>query len=517
MAGAAAARGSAAAFQRPSQLAARFGPSDLRSHYVLSLGAVAAPDSWPRESLHGWNLAAAPDLPVLRLDDREGAQAGWVVGHPVDLEAGVIVPWAIRLRCELDRPDAEIVLDEELHRFGGRWVAIVLSPRPLVFPDGFGALSVLVAPQLEAVTSSPFLLGGACPPGDSRLVDFYRVFETGSTFGFGTTPFDGVELVPPNHVLDLRSFSIRRCWPRQPFDLIPLDDAIERIASSFESTIAAAVSSGPAHVGLTAGGDTRLIAACSRAHIDEIDFFTVPFRDASGATDARWAPRVAARFGLRHRLLPWVAPTRDDIALFMYRVGCLTGERRGRLAAPTYAQLGGDGVYVSGVSAHQLRGAEWRPEHRSDRPIPPAGLPAVLGYGDDPELIRRAEEWSAQLPELHTLDMLTLLVLEMHDAAWGGSLAAAYPDAAAAVLYPSGSRAVLDALMRTSWVDRKEDRLRRGAIAARWPELLELPFNRMTPGRVIEQRGRRYAGRAQAAVRKTRRVLRGLRQAGRTR
>ena len=245
-----------------------------------------------------------------------------------------------------------------------------------------------------------------------------------------------------------------------------------------------------------------MMVACSRSFLDDVEFFTVPFPDASGATDARWGPRLGARFGLRHRNLRWKSPTAEDVRLFMYRTGCMTGERRGRQAIPTYAQLGGHGVYVSGVNGCAIRGADWDPQHRHDRPIPPTKLPAVLGFRPDPELIRRIEEWSAELPELHTLDMLMLLFLEMHDASWGGSLTGAYTDAAAMTLYPYGSRTVIDAILRTPWDDRREDRLRRGVIGARWPELLDVPFNRMTTTRVVERRARRFGDLSRAAFRK---------------
>ena len=176
---AAVAEDSAADFQRPSRVAGFFDPAGLRSHYVLSRASSVAPDDWSRASLGGWNLAAAPDLPILRLDDAAGAQVGWVIGHPVDLAAGRVVSETIGLSCDLARSDVEVALDEELHRLGGRWVAVVLTPYPMVFPDGYGALPVLAASRAEAVTSSPFLVDSGDQPVDSRFVDVFRVFETG--------------------------------------------------------------------------------------------------------------------------------------------------------------------------------------------------------------------------------------------------------------------------------------------------------------------------------------------------
>lgn len=495
-------------FQRPSHLAADFEPAVLRGHFVLSRRHASVPESWERDTLDGWILTTEPTLPVLALEGADGGRLGWVLGHPIDLDTSSVVAGSVRLEAPLDSPDAEAAVDGELNRYGGRWLALLLRPRPLAF--GSGSLPLLFAPRLEAVASSPFLLtDGSRLPDDSRLAGVLRIYETGATFGFGATAVDGVDLAPPNHVLDLRSWETRRCWPRASLPELELEVVVERVASCFEATVAAAVSIGPAHVGLTAGGDTRMVTACSRELLDEVDFFTVPFRDDSGITDARWASRVASRFGLRHRVLPWVAPTDDDVRLWMYRTGCLTGEQRGRLAAPTYAQLGGEGVYVSCLNGNAARGdyaaiRGGRSESPSD-----ADLVKFIGLPVDRELTGRLHAWQEQLPPVDVHTMLTLLQFEMCDAGWGAALACGYPDASHATFYPYCSRAVMDGLLRTSWDNRVADRVRRGVIESRWPELLELPFNRMTPIAVARRKSRRYAGYARAAIRKTRNSILG--------
>jgi hypothetical protein len=333
------------------------------------------------------------------------------------------------------------------------------------------------------------------------------VYETGLTFGLGSTAVDGVEIMPPNHVLDLASWEMRRCWPRAELECLDLDAVVERVASSFEATVAAAASIGPAHVSLTAGGDTRMIAACSRELVDEIDFFTVPFRDESGATDARWAPRIASRFGLPHRVLPWIQPTEDDVRLWMYRSGCITGERRGRLAGPTYAQLGGAGVYVSGVNGSAARGDYARVRGGHSEKLSSTSLLRFIGLPADPELEGRLRLWRERLPAVGVPAMLTLLQFEMCDSGWGGGLASSYSDAAEVTFYPYCSRDVMECLLRTDWNDRLADRVRRGVIESRWPELLDLPLNRMALPSAMRRRGKRFIAYARAAMRKSRRVF----------
>ena len=151
-------------FQLPSRLAADHEPSVLRGHFVLSRGSRHAPDGWSRETFDGWTLTSEPTLPVLSLEDLEGSRLGWLVGHPIDLEGGRVLAGVARLACRGDGPDAEVEIDEELHRYGGRWVALVLRPSPLVYPDGSGSLPVLYARRLETVASSPLTSPGMIVP-----------------------------------------------------------------------------------------------------------------------------------------------------------------------------------------------------------------------------------------------------------------------------------------------------------------------------------------------------------------
>jgi hypothetical protein len=460
-------------------MARAFEPSVIRSSYALARSPRVVPDGWSRDTLEGWTLLTSPELPALALEDATGMQLGWVVGHPVDLDAGRIVRTPITTTVPTNDPSFVTRLDEDLHRYAGRWVALVLRPQQLILPDGDAALPALFAPELEAVVSNPFLLAPPDElPHDSPLVDVQRVWHSWMPFGCGTTPLIGVELLKPNHVLDLSSWSERRVWPRGGLDLIGVEDGARELGRAFEGMISAAADDSTAFVSLTAGGDTRVAVASCRAIVDRVEFFTVAFPDPLGTTDVHWAPVVAERFGLRHRILPWKRPTDDDIRRFMYLTGCQNGEPRGRLAAPSYAQLGGDGVYVSGLHGNMVRGEEWRSTDRPDAALGPADLVTRLLYPLHPELLGRAEAWLAEAPPLHSLDLLTLAQFEACDSGWGGTLSLAYPDAARVTLYPNGARSVLDAMLRVPWQDRRADRVRTHLIESRWPELLEIPFNK---------------------------------------
>jgi hypothetical protein len=249
--------------------------------------------------------------------------------------------------------------------------------------------------------------------------------------------------------------------------------------------------------------------ASAREHVDRLQFFTVPFPDRSGDTDAGTAPRIAARFGLAHRTLRWVRPSQHDIDRYLYQTGCLIGEYRGRQAGPTYAQLGGDAPYISGVGTITARPADQVGLTATGEQIEPTDPEWLLRYFRFPmlpELLSRAERWLAEAPPLDPHNLRVLFHMEMRYGAWGGALALGYPDACTYTLYPFGQRAVADAIFELPLDYRLTGQARRDATAHRWPELLDFDINRPTRRAAITSRLRRARELPPGAVRRMRRL-----------
>lgn len=486
--------GDAARIQQPSFLSRRFDPSQLLGHFVLGRSVPLEPDGWHRLQMDQWTLLHDPRLPVIELADPDGSALGWVLGHPIDLQSEELVTGPLRapLRERAGTIGAEF--EDWLYRFGGRFAVIVVRPKPSVYPDAVATLPVLFSEQLQCVASSPFLLSSPDEPvPDGSLVGPVAVCERNLYFPFGTTPHAHARLLLAHHVLDLTHWAQTRIWPAGPLE--PDDPAAlsELLAAVVHKTLTAVATAGRPSMSLTAGRDTRLFLACSRDVIDRIRFFTVAFPDDLGAIDLATAPAIARRFGFDYQMLPWIRPSNADIELFMYRTGCLVGERRGRMAGPTYNQLGGRDVYVSGGCSPAGRWGR-RPTDDETLRLEPLDLLSRYGFPPHPELIRHADEWLAALPEgLGGLDTLSLFYYEMRGGVWAGSLTMAYPEAYTFTLYPYAHRSLVEAELRLPWRCRHPDFVD-AAIASRSPELLGIPINRVPAG-VAAGRKIRYAGR----------------------
>jgi hypothetical protein len=484
--------------QRPSSFASGLDLAHLRGHFVLGRSVQPVAPGWALRTLDGWQLAHDPDLPALDVVDLEGTQLGWVLGHPIDLEARG--PAQAPLRAPLVGGDAASPdrVEPWVYRYAGRFALVLLRPFERVYPDAVASLPVLFSEGHGRVTSSPFLLGPAEALSDDPLVDVVEIASTDRCFILGSTPVRGAANLLPNHVLELRTWRARRHWPSEMFEEDSVEAGLRRVGETLEATMTALAAREAPHVSLTAGIDTRALLACSRDIRDRLRFFTLALPDDYGAIDLMTASRIAGRFGLDHRSLVWHRPHVADVERFAIDTGCMIGEQRGRLAGPTFAQLGRDGVHVSGIGGEEVGGVRlgtggWRPGDQPGTILNGADLVARAFFPPDPDLVRRADEWLASLPVLDTIDTIALFQLEMRVGCRGGTLTTAYPDAYTFTAYPFGHRSIIDASFRFPLGYREEARVRQDLIRARWPELLDFGFNRLPVKVAARQVAARYA------------------------
>lgn len=491
-------------YQRPSALAQSLDVGLLEGQFVLSRDRDVAPPEWQLLTRDGWFLAHDSGLPVTDLIDRSGAEVGWLLGHPIDVEART---FAVRPRLPAAVEDAHFVDEVEawLARLAGRYAAIVTGARPFVVPDAFGSLPVLFDPVTGHVSSSPLLLPG--PDGgipDSELVDELAIYRTATYFPLGLTCHATARMLLPSHVADLGSFEQRRMWPRGPLQEVDLGEAVPRTAELLGAAIEGANANGDAWMSLTAGGDSRLLLACSRRAVDRLRFFTVPQPDLTGRTDVRVATQIARRLGLDHRVLEWIEPTDADVRTWMTRTGALTGEYRGRRAGPTYAQLGG-GPYVAGIGPEIARARKWRKSDTATTSLGPRDLLARLALPSGEASVRACQRWLEDVPPLSAVDVIDLFFLEICHGGWAGPMTFGYPEGTATTIYPFAQREILELALGLPHEARRGDRLRKEITAREWPELAEFAVNKPLLRHTVRDRSARISSLPAGMVRRVRR------------
>ena len=501
-------------YQNPSELAADHEPEQLVGHYVVASGPTVAPASWPRRELAGWTLRHDRDLPAFDLREAGGGRIGWILGHPVDIAARRIVTDDLVVPAARGDPSFERRFQDWLYTHGGRFVAIVLEPQPRAYHDVFAGLPILFEPGTRRLSSSPFLLVDPGEPvPDSPLIEILDPFGTSRYYPFeGTCHRDAYQLLP-SHGLDLTTFAARRIWPLGPFAPVAPADAVDLVGDVVSAAIEAAAAAGRAAMGLTAGGDSRMMLACARGIAETLELFTVPHADPVGQTDVETATAIAHRFGLDHHCLRWVDGTVDDMRLWYYRTGALAGESRGARGVRTYDQLAADGrrLRLSGTGVELARGIAWTEAEKrsaahdgSSTKLSAADLLGRISVPRHPLLEAAAERWIASLPDLGPLEAIDLFALETHGG-WIGPITLGNPGAFTTTIYPFANRAILDAIFGLPRDYRGRDRLRRDVVASRWPELGAVRINHIPHTRRLAAKAQRIALLPGGAVRRVRR------------
>lgn len=95
------------------------------------------------------------------------------------------------------------------------------------------------------------------------------------------TPFNEINKVLPNHALNLNSFDVVRYWPWKKFTIENFEHAVEDIALELQLLLKAFSEVSPLSIAVTAGNDSRIMAAASKAIKGDVYYFvdTLSFMD----------------------------------------------------------------------------------------------------------------------------------------------------------------------------------------------------------------------------------------------
>ncbi|TMO26537.1 hypothetical protein [Pseudoalteromonas sp. S4741] len=120
---------------------------------------------------------------------------------------------------------------------------------------------------------------------NKRAEKFYKeVFPkkgNGNAWVGDETPFNEINKVLPNHALNLNSFDITRYWPWKKFTIERFEHVVENIARELQLLLKAFSEVSPLSIAVTAGNDSRIMAAASKAIKGDVYYFvdTLSFMD----------------------------------------------------------------------------------------------------------------------------------------------------------------------------------------------------------------------------------------------
>lgn len=457
--------------------------STFHDQFLLSARPLVPPPGWRQAAGAGWHLVAHPSLSVSRLRTAEGGSAGFALGLLIDrqgrlADGEIVLPPGSEERVE--------ELERFLYSFGGRFTCILLLPGlERVYVDPLASLSTVWCPRRRRVASTPTLLLHDEPghPLFRRGLGGFPGNRPNQFFPADLTAVAGISRLLPNHVLDLGTWSATRHHPSAPFRAAP-EDEIPQLAATFHQVVrrqigAVVEACGGGYLALTAGHDSRRLLACARDLVDRLECVTLRGMRAAGKVsnvDLDIAGRLAARFALRHRILP---ARRVPLAVagdYVRRIGFAGGPgKAAKFFDPPCRFLDLDLGWMTGHGGGLCRALYLRRMPVEERPDG-RRLLRLLRLDERPGFAEAMERWSAGLPEGPRELRLDLTMLENQGGGWVSPHL--YGTAPFRInFFPLTHRDAIDAVLRVPAVLRAAGRFDAELFRLAWPELLALPFN----------------------------------------
>lgn len=419
-------------------------------------------------------LEVGEKLPVIYISDRDDVAVGILLGFPIDLAGRRIIDrdWQVPARLGAD---CDAFVREVLLALGGRFLWICdLQGAARIYPDCSAQVPCVYDAQLGVVASTAHaIFDDETYAGRFDDALFHQLGVDGEGwFPAGMTAHHDLNRLLPCHYLDLDQWVIRRFW----FGPDTLTDdpsaVVDQIVMIIQAQIEAMISgSKRVAMALTAGHETRMLLACVKPYVNDLDFVTIVGGDR---TDTIMAKRIARDLGLSHLTLNRTSATPQQRALFIRRGGHCNADSNS-LFHPSVWPIADTHVMVSGAGGEVARAFFWRDSDVYETKLTSSQLADRFGLIRNKVMLSRLDTWIASLAGTNTLTVLDLAYLEHRDGAWYAVQFCSDPTLlrqAPLLTFPS---VALMMQLPPTW--KKSDRLSREIIVRLWPELEHYPYN----------------------------------------
>ena len=495
-------------------LSRQFEPQHAESTLLYRRQFVVGPkpvkgrfDAWSRVELSaGRTLTAHPELDVLHLSEAEHSvtSLGQVLDpdRPTDDNEAVVQ----RLLNELSSCRDLDQFPEHLFRLGGRWALIVRKGGECrVYNDAAGTRQLFWATTPEEgcwLASTPDLLAeelGFEISEDAhelmRSRDYQRLREY---WWPGTrTRYSQVDLLLPNHYLDLNGCSTHRYFPVAERSTLTLLDGVERIAELLRGGLRAAALRRPLALSVTAGYDSRVTMAACRDLNDRVQAFSfVHAHITDRDPDVLIPARVLEPHGVPHSVFR--CPQKADPAFAeLYFRNTPTGKASwAAVAQGMYQNLPGDVLRVTSNVAEVARCFYSVVHNGRARECNGENFGRMTRLGVQPFVVDAFNGWLEKWPSEFGYDVFDLFYWEQRLASWAGSIYLEF-DIVQDGFTPFSCRELMTTMLAIDEAHRlpPDYPLLVSLVQRMWPELLAEPINPEPPGRLareIRKRSRKF-------------------------
>lgn len=292
-----------------------------RRQFLLTTKSITTLNNWNEQRLGVHKLYTHPDLTKFFRSNKTIEVV--LLGHILDPKNHNLTESDI-LGEIVENPTPEGIADI-LYGLSGRFVLIVkLEERLLFFNDACGLRSFFYT-QYEyelQIASQPLLLQLVTGDIISKKERYDSFFDSDygknskeNWFPSGTSLYQNVYHLVPNHYLDSFTLKQTRYWPVKKHEINDYDTSLEKFSTLLQNIIVGGSKKYKLALGVTAGFDSRIILSTCKPIKDKMLFYTLKYRDMTNKSrDIKIPVKLNKVMHFNHKVMDCQIPTDKNFA-----------------------------------------------------------------------------------------------------------------------------------------------------------------------------------------------------------
>jgi len=366
-------------------------------------------------------------------------------------------------------------LEDRFEYLAGRYLIIAkINDKIRIYPDAAGQRSCFygcgwIASQPDLIAEIEKLKINRKKTGE------FLSHKTANAWIGTITPYDEINMLLPNHYLDINDFKPKRFWPVDKPKEIDVNSGLKIIVEALGNIIKNASKRHKLWLAFSGGYDSRIIFTSSRDLHDKIDYFVI--RDENTpAYDIEIPKKICSVYGLDFRIIDYVKPDREWLELYDRNV-CKLIWGLSRKKSKTYNNFPNDIMILKGHISTVGRALYYQNGYIYKK-ITPKLISRFMNYKNNRIALDEIKRWFDEFPYKHnnTLTM-DFALMELSLGSWQ-SMECLGSETNYCVFSPYNCRKIIETLLA---INKKykiyPHRLYHLMSDLTCPEIKEIPMN----------------------------------------
>ncbi len=471
----------------------------FRRQFLLTPKLCSKLNYWNYKKIGSKHLYVHPDCQETITTTNN--KTGILLGHVLDPRNSDLTANNI-LESILKQSDEKGVA-EVLYRLTGRFVLIIEEQNEFTFFNDACGLKTFFYTEIEKevyIASQPFLFNEVIPGiinkgnrYDSFFNSEYLKTNTESWYPSGTSLYDGVEQLAPNHYLKTSTLKQVRYWPTEKHEINDFETSLEKFSDLLQKTLIAGSKKYNLALGVTGGFDSRIILSACKEVKNDMMFYTLKYRTLDENNSDIWIPiNLKKKLNINHEVMDCQIPISEEFKeIYVGNSDMAHLNDWGYIAYGISKNLPDDTMAIKGSCSETGRCYFYKsgihPKINSYEDI----LKYNPSWKGIPFIEERISEWYDEVKDHNTnkgYNILDLFHWEVSTGSWQTQNQLEW-DIVHDTFTPFNNRELLDIMLRIDPKYRSKPGnylLYQETMEKLWPEVLTEPINPLSPKEQIK-------------------------------